>query len=131
MSKGSVVFTMVSLATTALAMSCARVSGERVGETSGGTSRLDDADADLCDVEGAREVEISLDRIPEMVRVTALREAKGRPIAEVKELQTDGSTFYQMEWMDAGEEVEILVGGDGAVLCRTGESADDDDDELK
>jgi len=130
MSKGSVVFTMVRLATAALAMSCARVTGERVGEA-GGTSRLDDADADLCDVEGAREVEISLDRIPEVVRVTALREAKGRPIAEVKELQTDGSTFYQMEWMDAGEEVEILVGGDGAVLCRTGESADDDDDELK
>jgi uncharacterized membrane protein YkoI len=72
------------------------------------------------------EEEVSLDDVPEAVKETILREAGDAEIEELVKETEDGQTVYEAEFKANGQEIEIEVAEDGALLER--EIEDDDDD---
>lgn len=83
----------------------------------------DDEDDDEDDEDGQ---EISLDKVPDAVRATILKQAGKNKIEEVEAVVV---TLFEAEWKANGKEVEILVAANGKLLKKEVEDEDDDDDE--
>ena len=77
----------------------------------------------------ARDEEtVSLDQLPDAVKATILREAKGGTITEIERETKDGKTIYEAEFLLDGAEIEIEIAPDGTLLGREVEQEDDEDD---
>lgn len=60
----------------------------------------------------------ALDRLPEAVRKTALKEAGDHKITGIEKEVKDGKTLYEVEWMIGDKETEIQIAEDGTVVDR-------------
>jgi uncharacterized membrane protein YkoI len=77
----------------------------------------------------ARDEEtVSLDQVPNAVKATILREAKGGTITEIERETKDGKTVYEAEFLLDGAEIEIEIAPDGKLLGREVEQENDEDD---
>ena len=81
------------------------------------------------EVEEESEREISLEEIPEAARVVILREAGDHPVVEAEEVVIDGKIYYEAEWIEEDEEVEIRVAPDGTIAGREIEHSENEDAE--
>ena len=75
------------------------------------------------------EVEVQLADCPEAVRATIEREAAAGTLREIERETEEGQTTYSAEVVIDGQEWEIEVGTDGAVLEREVEADDDDEND--
>jgi len=76
----------------------------------------------------AKEVDISWDEVPDVVKATIMKHAKGAKILEVeRETRRGGRVTYEAEFMLDGQMVEINVNSDGSL--RSIRYGDDDEDE--
>ena len=85
-------------------------------------TEIDDED----EQENDDDVEVSLDGLPEAVRVTLLKEA---PNAEIKEIELeteDGRTQYAADVVIDGQVFDIEIAPDGTLLQKEVENEDDD-----
>ena len=74
-----------------------------------------------------KEKEIDWEELPPAVQETILAEAGDYPVTELEEISAKGETFYEAEWLEGDNEVEILVAVDGKLLDREIEPQDDED----
>ena len=82
----------------------------------------------LCLAVWAREQKISWEDVPDAVKATILKQAKGAKILEVeKNVRRSGRTTYEAEFMLDGQMVEINVNANGTL--RSVRYGDDDDDD--
>ena len=88
----------------------------------------DDDEADDDDEEEEEEI-VSLDAVPAAVKATIEKEAAGAEIREVEMETEDGVTVYEAGVTIDGQEVDITVAADGALLGKEVEDEDEDDDD--
>ena len=69
------------------------------------------------------EEEVTIDQVPDAVRATILKEAKGAKITETEKETEGGKVVYEAEFVVDGKEIEIEVAADGKLLSR---EVDDD-----
>ena len=74
-----------------------------------------------------REEKVTLDEVPEAVKATILKEAKGANITEIEKETKNGKVVYEAEFVVGGKEVEIKVDPSGKLLSRKVEEEDDDE----
>lgn len=75
------------------------------------------------------EREITLKEVPEAARVVILQEAGEHPVLEVDEVVIEGEIYYEAEWIEEDEEVEIRVAPDGTIAGRETEHSENEDAE--
>ncbi|MBC8366467.1 hypothetical protein H8E52_03565 [bacterium] len=80
------------------------------------------------------EKEISWDDLPRAVQLTILEAAGGNEILEIEEIRKGDGVFYEADWIEGGEEIEVQVALDGVLLSREveiedGKNGDDEDSE--
>ena len=76
------------------------------------------------------EETVTLDQVPQAVRDTILREAGDAQITEIERETKNGKTVYEAEFLRNGQEIEIKVGPDGALLGQKVEMEGDDEDDI-
>jgi uncharacterized membrane protein YkoI len=77
------------------------------------------------------ETEVSIDKVPAVVKAAIDAEAKGGTIGEIEMETENGRTVYEADVIIDGQEVEIQVAPDGTLLGKKTEDNDeqgDDDD---
>ena len=85
--------------------------------------------------EEEQEREVTLAEVPEAAKETILKEAGENEIQDIEEVQADDKLYYEADWLDDGQEVEIRVALDGTLMGREGEDGneggerDDDGDD--
>jgi hypothetical protein len=93
-------------------------------------------DEDDDDEEAEHAKKVSIDQIPAAAKAAILKLAGKNKIKEIEEVQ---KKFYEADWMQGKNEVDILVSADGKLISREVENAkdggrgdeDDDKDEDK
>jgi len=93
-----------------------------------------DGEADDDQNDEIDEDALTIDQVPEAVRVTIQNEAAGGQIEEIQRESNAGSVVYKADLRINGMEVEIQVAEDGSLLSRridnqNGEDEQNDDDE--
>jgi hypothetical protein len=74
-----------------------------------------------------KERKISIDKVPDKAKAAIMKLAKKNKILEVEEVYLK---FYEAEWMQGQQEVEILVTYDGKLVKpKKGKAKGDDDDD--
>lgn len=73
-----------------------------------------------------KEKKVSIDEIPAQAKATILKLAKKNEVLEVEEVHLK---FYEAEWIQGKQEIEILVAYDGTLVKREKEKAGDDDED--
>jgi len=66
----------------------------------------------------AKEVEVTIDQVPQAVRDAILKEAGDNKIDEIEKETKGDKVTYEAEWKVAGREVEITLAEDGKILAR-------------
>ena len=64
------------------------------------------------------DVDVTLEELPEPVRQTVVREAKGGEILEIERDDEHGQTVYEVEFIESAIKYEIDVSPDGSLLRR-------------
>ena len=78
--------------------------------------------------EGAEvEREIVWKDLPEAVQKTILAEAGKFAVAEIEEMWCGDTLYYEAEWVEGEQEVELAVAPDGRILARDVEDVEDAD----
>ncbi len=78
----------------------------------------------------AQEEEITLDQVPAEVKATIERESAGGTVTEIERETKDGKVTYEVEFLRGGQEIELQIAPDGAVLRQAVEQPADDEDDL-
>ncbi len=78
---------------------------------------------------GAREQTIRLGQLPEAVRRVVDAAAGSHPLTELEAVHHPAGLFYEAEWQEGGNEVEISVATGGEILARETEAPGYDDRE--
>ncbi len=81
------------------------------------------------DDDDEQEEKLSLEQVPEAVKATILAEAGGATVKEIEREFKNGQTVYEAEWKVNGQEIEIKVASDGALLKKKVEEEDDEEDD--
>ena len=64
------------------------------------------------------EVKVSMDQLPDAVKVTLMKEAGGGKIGEIAKETKDGKTVYEADVTIDGKEWELKIGEDGKLLNK-------------
>ncbi len=72
---------------------------------------------------------VTLEEVPPAVKATVLELAGDHPILEIEEVRIRQGIYYEAEWLVDDMEIEILVAGDGGLLCRSVEEPDREDED--
>jgi len=76
------------------------------------------------------EQQVTLEQVPPKVKATILKEAGENEIEEIEKVSLGKKVlYYEAEWMEGENEVEIKVAPSGKLLDKEVEKADEDDDE--
>jgi hypothetical protein len=67
--------------------------------------------------------------LPAAVQTTILEQAGDHPLVELEEVTVEGCIFYEAEWIEGENEVEVAVAPDGKLLGREVEPIDEDDED--
>ncbi|HOD82069.1 MAG: hypothetical protein BWX88_01626 [Planctomycetes bacterium ADurb.Bin126] len=66
----------------------------------------------------AKEVQVTIDQVPQAVRDAILKEAGEAKIDEIEKETKGDKVTYEAEWKVDGKEIEIKLAEDGTVLAR-------------
>lgn len=63
-----------------------------------------------------QESSLTIDQVPAPVKAAILKETAGGEIREIESGTRNGKTIYEVEFVRAGQTIEIAIGADGAML---------------
>jgi hypothetical protein len=74
------------------------------------------------------EKPIAWDQLPAAVQKTIRAEAGDHAIAEIEEIHQKDQVYYEADWIEGENEIEIRVAIDGKLIGREVEKAEAEDD---
>jgi uncharacterized membrane protein YkoI len=78
--------------------------------------------------EGANEVKVGIDQVPEKVRAAILKEVGENKLVDIGEITLpDGRKVYEIEMWKDGVEYDVVFDSEGKVLKREKDSEEDDE----
>ncbi len=74
-----------------------------------------------------QEKQVSIEQAPAPVQATILAQANGGTVGEIETETENGRTIYEADVTINGQEIEIKVASDGALVARNAEDEEDND----